>query len=56
MDISAIILMALNTIGLIWSPFLVGKPREPYQPSFVISCILGFVLTLFVCGRIFGWF
>lgn len=54
--ISAVILFVLQGIGLVSSPFLIGKPREPFTGSIVISNMIGFTLILFVCGRIFGWF
>jgi hypothetical protein len=54
--IAAVIVFLLSISGLLVSPFLVGTQRKPYDGNVVIANMIEFVLMLFICGRVFGWF
>lgn len=48
------VLLVVYLIGVVWSPFRIGKARDPYDGFDALDALIGLVLALFALRVLFA--
>jgi len=53
--ILAWITLAITYFAAFMSPFMIGKPREPFSATGAVSYLIQAIVITALCGRVLGW-